>query len=130
MRKTFAMVLLAGLTLSASAAGTVRDADPQKLHFNLGLLPGEAGYFYCDVQPTVSHVSLSSNVTVNGFIDGSITITGTSKISQVLNQVYFTATYQPFSGSLPSIDVEYEGSQGGMTCYEGKGNRTIEYSGQ
>lgn len=134
MRKSFATVLLMGLALSASAEIPVAVVDVQTLHFTLELMPHLTGNFYCDAGPTVSSVTLTSphltNVTVNGFNAGSISFESASKINQVLNQVYFTANYIFDGSGNPAIDIVYVGSKDDLACYQGKGNRTIEFTGQ
>ncbi len=73
----------------------------------------------------------SPNAKVNGFNNGSITFDGASIISSLFNQVYFTANMFAVTGGGPEfIDGVYDGSEGDMVCYDGKGNRAIEFTGQ
>jgi len=100
MREAFASVLLMGLALSRFCQRIQFVVlDTQKIHFNLGLLPGASGNFTVMRNQHYPCI-LSSNITVAVSLM-EYNYYGTSKISQVLNQVYFTAVYHPFSGSLP-----------------------------
>lgn len=131
MKKYIPAVLLLSLACSASAEDSITGVEPQLFELPLGILPGiDSTNFFCDAKPSVSSVTFTSNhVNVTGFINGGITLTG-SNTSNILNQVYFTASTSSFTGAALSIDVVYLGSKDDVICYEGKGNRSIEFSGQ
>lgn len=128
MKNSFAAVLLLSFVLSAFAEIQGCRLPDQKFQFPLEALPGGVGYFYCEAQPTVALVTLiPSNAYVNGIDNGGVVFPGDMGRA-FLNKVYFTFSLGPFTGAGPgTLNVEYVGSPNEVVCYEGKGNRSLEF---
>lgn len=133
MRKSFSTIFLLGLTFSASASASnlLGGQATQILEFHFTSLPDLPGEFYCDVQPTVESVTLmATNQTIKGCNIGVCTFNGPD-VSKLFNQFYFTAQDSSFTGAGYSvINIVYSGSKDDVQCYNGKGNRATEFTGQ
>ncbi len=127
IKKFFAAVFSLSFVLSAYADIQGCRVPDQKFQFPLRALPGDVGYFYCEVQPTVPLLTFKpSNAKVNGIESGGTTFAGDLDIA-ALNKVYFTFNLDPFRGvGVGTMKVEYVGSANEVVCHHGKGSRTIE----
>lgn len=130
MMKSLSAILLMSLALSASAANLMGGPETQILEFHFTSIPSSPGEFYCEVQPNVQSVTvMASNQTITGCRIGVCVFDGPNT-SSILNQLYFTAQDSTFTGAGYSvINIVYSGSKDDVQCYNGKGNRTTEYTG-
>jgi len=133
MKKFIVIILLMGIAFAVNAKNAMNDVyDNQDFDFDVYFNNGTPGYFFCQAKPNVMFVSfvITFGMKIVGFSDdGYQSFPGAGYMDESsFNKVYFTANMNPQNPiDYGTIHIEYNGEKGDVECFQGKGNRTIEF---